>query len=69
MEPITSYGISKLAGENWCKYFNTNFGTDIRSIRFLGVISYDALPGGGTTDYAVDIFILLNLKKIYLFFR
>ena len=67
-EPITSYGISKLAGESWCKYFNTTYGTDIRSIRFPGVISYDALPGGGTTDYAVDIFHSFKSKKRYTCF-
>ena len=67
-EPITSYGISKLAGENWCKYYNETYGTDIRSIRFPGVMSYDTLPGGGTTDYAVEIFHSFKSKTKYTSF-
>lgn len=56
IEPVTVYGISKFAGEFWCNYYNHRYGLDIRSIRYPGLISYKSAPGGGTTDYAVEIF-------------
>ena len=55
-EPQTVYGISKLAGERWCEYFAKNYDVDVRSIRYPGLISYKGEPGGGTTDYAIEIF-------------
>jgi nucleoside-diphosphate-sugar epimerase len=70
IEPTTVYGISKYAGEFWCNYFNHRYGVDIRSLRYPGLISYKSAPGGGTTDYAVEIFHeALEEKKYECFLK
>lgn len=65
IEPATVYGISKFAGEFWCKYYHQRYKTDVRSVRYPGLISYKSKPGGGTTDYAVEIFNYAVEEKKY----
>ncbi len=68
MEPTTVYGISKQTGERWCEYYHEKYGVDVRSIRYPGLISYKTAPGGGTTDYAVEIFHEALSKQSYTSF-
>ncbi|HTF19781.1 MAG TPA: NAD-dependent epimerase/dehydratase family protein [Chryseolinea sp.] len=68
MDPTTVYGISKLAGERWCEWYFKNKGLDIRSLRYPGLIGYKTKPGGGTTDYAVDIFFKALAEKKFTCF-
>ncbi len=65
LDPSTVYGISKASGENWANYYYIKYGLDVRSIRYPGVIGYQSLPGGGTTDYAVDIFHKLIQNDVF----
>jgi nucleoside-diphosphate-sugar epimerase len=68
IEPTTVYGISKYAGEFWCNYFYQRYGVDVRSLRYPGLISYKSSPGGGTTEYAVEIFHAAKEKQKYTSF-
>ena len=65
MDPATVYGISKLAGEGWCAWYHRNHGVDVRSLRYPGLISWKTPPGGGTTDYAIEIFHAAILRGHY----
>lgn len=67
-DPTTIYGISKLAGERWCDWYFRKHGLDVRSLRYPGLIGYKARPGGGTTDYAVEIFFKALKEKKYVSF-
>lgn len=68
LQPETVYGISKSAGENWCQYYHNRYGVDVRSVRYPGIIGYQSLPGGGTTDYAVDIYHYAVKEEAYTCF-
>ena len=68
LNPTTVYGMSKVAGENWCEYYHNKYGVDVRSIRYPGIISYKTIPGGGTTDYAIHMFHEAIKNKSYTSF-
>jgi nucleoside-diphosphate-sugar epimerase len=68
MEPTTVYGISKQAGERWCEYYFRRYGVDVRGVRYPGLISYKSPPGGGTTDYAIEIFHEAKMHNSYTCF-
>ncbi len=68
MEPKTVYGISKQSGERWCSYYHSKYDVDVRSVRYPGLISWKTMPGGGTTDYAVEIYRKALSDKSYTCF-
>lgn len=67
-EPTTVYGITKQVGERWCQYYHEQYGVDVRSIRYPGIISHKTMPGGGTTDYAVEIYHKAITERAYTSF-
>ncbi|MDR9449199.1 MAG: NAD-dependent epimerase/dehydratase family protein [Psychroflexus sp.] len=68
MEPTTVYGISKQTGERWCEYYHNRYNVDVRSIRYPGLISYQTAPGGGTTDFSIDLYEHAVKQKAYTSF-
>ena len=68
LDPTTVYGISKQAGEYWCRYYHEKYGIDVRSLRYPGLIGHRSVPGGGTTDYAVEIYEYAAARKPYTCF-
>ena len=68
MDPTTVYGISKLAGERWCAYYHKNHGVDVRSLRYPGLLSWKTAPGGGTTDYAIEMYLHAARNTPYICF-
>ena len=68
LDPTTVYGISKQAGEFWCRYYHEKYGVDVRSVRYPGLIGHRSLPGGGTTDYAVEIYHYAAKDEAYTCF-
>ena len=68
MDPSSVYGISKLTGERWCEYYHHRYDVDVRSIRYPGLISYATPPGGGTTDFSIELYEYAMKNKGYTCF-